>query len=73
MNLSKRIALSSSVILVFFLGTVLVFLWSNEIRREKVDELQSTIRSQYLISDVSDQLGDFNKHLQVLEEAGLVV
>ena len=67
MNLSKRIALSSSVILVFFLGTVLVFLWSNEIRREKVDELQATIRSQYLISDVSDQLGEFNKHLQVLE------
>ncbi|MFT5138964.1 MAG: signal transduction histidine kinase/DNA-binding response OmpR family regulator [Lysobacterales bacterium] len=67
MNLSKRIALSSTVILVFFFGTVLVFLWSNEIRRVKVDELQSTIRSQYLISDVSDELGEFNKHLQVLE------
>ena len=55
MNLSKRIALSSTVILIFFFCTVLVFIWSNELRREKIDELQSTIRSQYLISDVSKE------------------
>ncbi len=67
MNLSKRIALSSSIILIFFFGTVVVFLFSNEIRRQAVDELQSTIRSQYMISDVSNELGEFNKHLLVLE------
>lgn len=67
MNLSKRIALSSFVILIFFFFTVVVFLWSNEIRRQKVDELQATIRSQYLISDVSGELGNFNRQLLVLE------
>jgi len=66
-NLSKRIALSSSLILVFFFATVVVFFWSNDIRRDKIDELQSTIRSQYLISDVANELGEFNKQLKVLE------
>ncbi|NND43913.1 MAG: response regulator [Xanthomonadales bacterium] len=67
MTLSKRIAFSSSVILVFFFATVVVFFWSNEIRTEKVTELQSTIRSQYLIIDVSTQLSEFNRQLRVLE------
>ncbi|MBT8061360.1 MAG: response regulator, partial [Gammaproteobacteria bacterium] len=67
MNLSKRIALSSSVILLFFLGTILVFLWANDARRQTIDELQATIRSQYLISDVSGELAEFNKRLLVLE------
>jgi len=66
MNLSKRIALSSTVILIFFLCTVVVFFWSNDIRKKKVTELQSTIRSQYLVSDVSDELTEFNRQLQVL-------
>ncbi|MDX1461009.1 MAG: hypothetical protein R3348_08130, partial [Xanthomonadales bacterium] len=67
MNLSKRIALSSSIILLFFLATIIVFLWANEKRRATIDELQATIRSQYLVSDVSDQLQAFNKQLLVLE------
>jgi signal transduction histidine kinase/DNA-binding response OmpR family regulator len=67
MNLSKRIALSSSVILIFFFATVVFFFWSNDIRRNTIDELQSTIRSQYLISGVSEELKEFNKQLNVLE------
>lgn len=67
MNLSKRIALSSSIILVFFFCTIVVFFWANDVRRDKINELQATIRSQYLISDVSQELSEFNKHLQVLE------
>ncbi len=67
MNLSKRIALTSSVILVFFFFTVVVFLWSTGVSREIVDDLQSVIRSQYLVSDISQQLKKLNTRLKVLD------
>ncbi len=67
MNLSKRIALTSSVILVFFFFTVMVFLWSTGVSREIVDDLQSVIRSQYLVSDISQQLKKLNTRLKVLD------
>jgi len=67
MNLSKRIALTSSVILVFYFFTVVVFLWSTKVSREIVDDLQSVIRSQYLVSDISQQLKELNTRLKVLD------
>ncbi len=67
MNLSKRIALTSSVILVFFFFTIVVFLWSTRVSREIVDDLQSVIRSQYLVSDISQQLKKLNTRLKVLD------
>ena len=67
MNLSKRIALTSSVILVFYFFTVMVFLWSTKVSREIVDDLQSVIRSQYLVSDISQQLKELNTRLKVLD------
>jgi len=67
MNLSKRIALTSSVILVFYFFTVVVFLWSTKVSRELVDDLQSVIRSQYQVSDISQQLKELNTRLKVLE------
>ncbi|MCW8924993.1 MAG: ATP-binding protein [Xanthomonadales bacterium] len=67
MNLSKRISLTSSLILVFYFFTVVVFLWSTKVSRELVDHLQSVIRSQYLVNDVSQQLKDLNTRLKVLE------
>lgn len=67
MNLSKRIALTLSVILIFYFFTVVVFLWSTKVSREIVDDLQSVIRSQYLVSDISQQLKELNTHLKVLE------
>ena len=67
MNLSKRIALTSSVILVFYFFTVVVFLWSTKVSREIVDDLQSVIRSQYLVYDISQQLKELNTRLKVLD------
>jgi len=67
MNLSKRITLTSSVILVFFFFTVVVFLWSNQITRGKVNQLQSVIRAQYLVSDIAQQMKELNTRLQVLD------
>jgi len=67
MNLSKRIALTSSIILVFYFFTVMVFLWSTKVSREIVNELQSVIRSQYLVYDISQQLKELNTRLKVLE------
>ncbi len=67
MNLSKRIALTSSVILVFYFFTVVVFLWSTKVSREIVNELQSVIRSQYLVNDVSQQLNELHTRLKVLD------
>jgi len=67
MNLSKRIALTSSVILVFFFFTVVVFIWSTQISREKVSKLQSVIRSQYLVNDISQQLKELNKRMKALD------
>jgi len=67
MNLSKRIALTSSVILVFFFFTIVVFLWSTRVSREIVDDLQSVIRSQYLVSDISQRLKELNTRLKVLD------
>ena len=67
MNLSKRIALTSSVILIFYFFTVVVFLWSTKVSREIVNDLQSVIRSQYLVSDISQQLKELNTRLKVLE------
>ena len=67
MNLSKRIALTSSVILVFYFFTVVVFLWSNKLSREIVDELQSVIRTQYLVGDISQELKNLNIRLKVLD------
>jgi len=67
MNLSKRIALTSSVILVFYFFTVVVFLWSTKVSRELVNELQSVIRSQYQVSDISQQLKELNTRLKVLD------
>ncbi len=67
MNLSKRIALTSSVILIFYFFTVVVFLWSIRVSRELVDDLQSVIHSQYLVSDISQQLKELNTRLKVLE------
>lgn len=67
MNLSKRIALTSSVILIFYFFTVVVFLWSTRYSGEIVDELQSVIRSQYLVGDVSQQLNELNTRLKVLD------
>lgn len=67
MNLSKRIALTSSVILVFFFFTIVVFMWSTQVSREKVSRLQSVIRTQYLVEDISQQLKELNTRLKVLE------
>ena len=67
MNLSKRIALTSSVILVFFFFTIVVFMWSTQVSRDKVSKLQSVIRTQYLVSDISQQLKELNTRLKVLE------
>jgi len=67
MNLSKRIALTSSVILVFFFFTIVVFLWSTRVSREIVDDLQSVIRSQYLVSDISQRLKELNTRFKVLD------
>jgi len=67
MNLSKRIALTSSVILVFFFFTIVVFMWSTQVSREKVSRLQSVIRTQYLVGDISQQLKELNTRLKVLE------
>ena len=72
MNLSKRIALTSSIILIFYFFTVVVFLWSAKLSREIVDELQSVIRSQYLVSDISEQLEGLNTRLKVLEAVATV-
>jgi signal transduction histidine kinase/DNA-binding response OmpR family regulator len=67
MNLSKRIALTSSVILVFFFFTIVVFMWSTQVSREKVSQLQSVIRTQYLVVDISQQLKELNTRLKVLD------
>ncbi|MGA9574558.1 MAG: ATP-binding protein [Lysobacterales bacterium] len=67
MNLSKRIALTSSLILIFYFCTIVVFLWSTRVSREVVEDLQSVIRSQYLVSDISQQLRELNTRLKVLE------
>ncbi len=67
MNLSKRIALTSSVILVFFFFAVVVFLWSSKVSREKVSSLQSVIRTQYLVGDISQQLTELNTRLKVYD------
>lgn len=67
MNLSKRIALTSSVILVFFFFTIVVFMWSTQVSRDKVSRLQSVIRTQYLVGDISQQLKELNTRLKVLE------
>ena len=67
MNLSKRIALTSSVILVFFFFTIVVFMWSTHVSREKVSQLQSVIRTQYLVVDISQQLRELDTRLKVLD------
>ena len=67
MNLSKRIALTSSVILIFFFFTIVVFMWSTQVVREKVERLQSVIRTQYLVGDIGQQLSELNTRLKVLE------
>ncbi len=71
MNLSKRIALTSSVILVFFFFTIVVFMWSTQVSREKVSQLQSVIRTQYLVGDISQQLKELNIRLKVLDTVAL--
>jgi signal transduction histidine kinase/ActR/RegA family two-component response regulator len=67
MSLSQRIALSSSVILVFFLCSIFVFTWSNGVRRDAGENLQTVMASQFMINDISEQLGGFNTKLQVLQ------
>lgn len=67
MNLSKRISLTLSVILIFYFFTVVVFLWSAKMSSEIVDKLQSVIRLQYLVSDISQQMKELNTRLKVLE------
>src|SRR6187431_457340 len=67
MGFSKRIALSTSVILIFFAFAVLFFVWASGTQRRTVDSLQSAMRAQFVISDLSEQLKAFNKRLQVLE------
>ena len=67
MGLSQRIALSSSVIFVFFLCTILVFTWSNGVRGEAVGKLQTVTRSQFMVNDISGQLGEFSTKLKVLQ------
>lgn len=71
MNLSTRITLTSSVILIFFFCTILVFLWSNKVSREKVNQLQSVIRTQYLVGDIAQQMEGLNKRLKVLDTVAL--
>ena len=67
MNLSKRIALTSSVILVFFFFTIVVSMWTTQVSRQKVSQLQSVIRTQYLVADISQQLKELNTRLKVLD------
>ena len=67
MNLSKRIALTSSIILAFFFFTILVSMWSTRTSREKVSRLQSVISTQYLVGDISKQLKVLRTRLKVLE------
>jgi len=67
MNLTKRIAYSLGVILIFFLFSVIVFSWSNSVRQQQVQELQSVMRSQLLVNDLALQMEATNKKLLVLE------
>lgn len=67
MNLSKRIALTSSIILAFFFFTILVSMWSTQTSREKVSRLQSVISTRYLIDDVSEQMRALQTRLKVLD------
>lgn len=72
MNLSKRIALTSYLILFFYFVMVVVFLWSGKVNHDKVYKLQSLITTQYLVGDISQQLKALNKRLKVLETVALV-
>ena len=59
--------MTSSVVLIFFFCTIVVFLWSNKISREKVNQLQSVIRTQYLVGDIAQQMEALNKRLKILD------
>ena len=78
MSLNQRIAFSSSLVLLFFFATIIVFTWSNGQRREAVDDLQTVLNAQYQVNDISEQLGGFGRKLRVIDalretrgEAGL--
>ncbi len=67
MSLSKRIAFSLIIILLFFLCSILVFSWSNGVRKEIVVQLQSVTRSQFMINSHIQQLRKIHKKLLVIE------
>ena len=61
MGFSKRIALSTSVILVIFAFAVVFFVWASGAQRRTVDSLQSAMRAQFVIGDLSEQLKAFTR------------
>jgi len=66
MSLPRRIALSFFIILMLSLSSIIVHLWGNEIRQEKVAFLQAVIRSQALVSDFGQQLVNMNKRVRAV-------
>lgn len=67
MNLSQRITLFTSVILLLFLGSVVFFVWSSGEQRHSVRQLQSVTRAQFVVGDLSAQLSAFGKKLRVID------
>ncbi len=73
MTIRRRLTLSILVVLLLFGINLVIFFWSNQQRRETVEELRSASTRQLLISSIREDLNDVQglvNQLSQLPEAG---
>lgn len=67
MSLTRRLVISFVVILSLSLSSILVHIWANDVRKEKVARLQDVIRTQSTVNEFGENLQAMQKKILVVE------
>lgn len=67
MTLTLRLALSFVLILLLCLSNIVVHIWGNDIRKERVNQLQEAMRTQSAVAEYIQKLELMNRRILVVD------
>lgn len=67
MTLTLRLALSFVLILLLCLSNIVVHIWGNDIRKERVNQLQEAMRTQSAVAEYVQKLELMNRRILVVD------
>ncbi len=67
MTLTLRLALSFVLILLLCLSNIVVHIWGNDIRKQRVNQLQEAMRTQSAVAEYIQKLELMNRRILVVD------